>query len=313
MKAVEVYEPGCSRITEVGIPEPGINDVLIRVRACGLCGSEYLTWKLAENAPLSLGHEVSGEVVNTGAGVTGFRRGDRVTGLFRKGFAEYAVAPSQMVYKFPEELDFNLAALGEPVSCVVSGALRTEVGLGKTVAVIGSGFMGLMMLQLLKLKGAFHLIAIDTRADREGLARRFGADEFLTPEKLPPEYLLLESGGTGGVDVVAECTGNEQALGLAVTMLGKHSILSVVGFHQGGSRNVDFQMLNWKAADIVNAHEKRIGFKMQCMETGLKLSAKGKLDLNRLLTHHYNLEHLDQAFRDFAGKPDGYIKGVVTI
>ncbi len=313
MRISEVSGPRHSRIVETDMPRAGVNDVLVRVRACGICGSEYHDWSLAENPPLRLGHEVSGIVASVGAGVSGIAPGDRVTGLFRKGFAEFAVAPALSVMKYPGSLSFEEASLGEPVSCVVSGALRTDIGLGKTVAVIGLGFMGLLMLQLLKLKGAYRLIAIDSRSGLSKTAMRFGADEFYVPGGLPPDCLLLDSDGSGGVDVVAECTGDERALALAIMMLKRHSLLSVVGYHQGSPRLVDFQMLNWKAVDIVNAHEKRADFKLRCMEIGLNLVVKKQLDVASLLTHYYDLEKIDAAFGDFEKKPDGYVKGVVRM
>lgn len=313
MKISEVYAPRRSRIVDIETPISGVNDVMVRVAACGICGSEYFAWNAAENPPLHLGHEVAGEVVGVGAGVSGIVPGDAVTGLFRRGFAEFAVADARAVMKYPPSLSVAEASLGEPVSCVVSGILRTDVGLGKTIAVIGAGFMGLMVLRLMKLKGAKRLIAIDARSEMADLARKFGADDFFAPGDLPPRYLLTDSSGSGGVDIVAECAGSEKALDLAIKMLKRHAILSVVGFHQGGPRRVDMEMLNWKAADLVNAHEKRIDHKMRCMEIGLDLAGEGQLDIGALITHRYDLGSIDSAFEDFGGKPGGYVKGVAIL
>jgi len=246
-----------------------------------------------------------------GQGVEGFHPGDLVTGLFRQGFSEYAAAPASVVTRIPEGMDFEEAALGEPLACAISGALRTDVGLGKTVAVLGLGFMGLLTLQLLRIKGAFRTLAVDTRPETEAAARRFGADEFYLPGEIPSEYLLKDSAGTGGVDVVAECSGNAASLSLAVLLLKRHSILSIVGYHQGGPRCVDFQMLNWKAADIVNAHEKRADVAMRCMKTGLLLAAAGRLKASSLITHKYGLEEVDRAYSEYAAKSGGYVKAVV--
>ncbi len=313
MKISEVCDPRRSRVVDIPKPEPGVNEVLVRVRACGICGSEHFSWEKAEGSPLYLGHEVAGEVESVGAGVSGIAPGDAVTGLFRRGFAEYSAVDAGAVIKYPRSLGFEVASLGEPISCVVSGILRTDVGLGKTIAVIGMGFMGLMVLQLMRLRGAYRLIAIDTRKDTEDLAKRFGADEFYAPEDVPAEYSLTDSAGSGGVDIVAECTGNARALDLAVRMLKRHAILSIVGYHQGGPRCVDFQMLNWKAADIVNAHEKRVDHKMRCMETGLNLVAKGQLRVESLMTNYYTIGTIDSAFEDFEKKPEGYIKGIARL
>lgn len=311
MRISEVISPRRSRLAEVPVPEPGVNDILVRVRACGVCGSEYPSWTEASAAPVRLGHEVAGEVAAVGAGVSGFKPGDRITGLFRQGFAEYAVCPAEAAAPIPGGMGFEEACLGEPVACAVSGALRTDVGLGKTVAVIGLGFMGLLTLQLLRRKGAFRILAIDTRHGTESAARRLGADEFYSPGEVPPELLLTDSAGVGGVDVVAECSGQGPALDLAVRMLKRHSVLSVVGYHQGGPRSVDFQMLNWKAADVINAHEKRRDFKMECLRIGLDLAAAGRLELGSLVTHRYPPDQVDRAFEDYESKPEGYIKGLV--
>ncbi|MFZ3111064.1 MAG: zinc-binding dehydrogenase [Rectinemataceae bacterium] len=313
MKISEVFSSRRSRIIEVEMPNVGVNDIAVRVKACGICGSEYYAWDTAEGTPLYLGHEVAGEVTSVGAGVSGIATGDAVTGLFKRGFSEFAVADAAAVMKYPALLDFSEASLGEPISCIVSGALRTDVGLGKTVAVIGLGFMGLLALQLMKLKGAYRLIAIDARKETEYLARFYGADEFFFPENVPDKYLLTDSAGFGGVDIVVECTGNAKALDLAVKMLKRHAILSIVGYHQGGSRCVDLQMLNWKAADIINAHEKRIDHKMRCMEIGLNLVAKGQLHVKKLMTNYYCIDSIDSAFEDFGNKPEGYIKGIVSV
>ncbi len=313
MKTSEVFGPRKSRIVESEMPKIGINDVGVKVKACGICGSEYLTWDKAEGAPLQLGHEVAGEVISVGTGVSGIAIGDAVTGLFRRGFSEFVVADSSAVMKYPTVLNFDEASLGEPISCVISGALRTDVSLGKTIAVIGLGFMGLLALQLMKLKGAYHIIAIDARKETEELARLYGADEFFSPGDVPEKYFLTDSVGVGGVDVVVECTGNAKALDLAVKMLKRHSILSIVGYHQGGQRSVDFQMLNWKAVDIINAHEKRIDHKMSCMDIGLNLVAKAQLRIDKLMTNYYSMDGIDSAFADFGTKPEGYIKGIVRI
>jgi threonine dehydrogenase-like Zn-dependent dehydrogenase len=212
IKISEVYQPRSSRIIDINIKKPKVNEILIKVKACGICGSEYFSWNNADNPPIYLGHEASGEVICVGKGVLGFKPGDNVTGLFRDSFAEYSVIDSSFVMKFPKTLRFDEAALGEPISCVISGALRTEVGLGKTIVVIGLGFMGLMVLQLMRLKGAYKIIAIDTRKEMSELAKHYGADEFYTPEGVPEKYILMDYKGKNGVDIVIECTGKEEAL-----------------------------------------------------------------------------------------------------
>jgi threonine dehydrogenase-like Zn-dependent dehydrogenase len=314
MRMSELYQPRTSRLIEAEIPNPGPDDVLIKVRACGVCGSEYFDWNGGNNRfPLYFGHEVTGEVVAVGGRVAGFQRGDRVAGLFRKGFAEYALIDQTRVGKLPDPVSFDEAALGEPLLCIVSGALRTDVGLGKTVAIIGVGFMGLLVLQLMKLKGAYRIIAIDTRPEMLEWARHYGADEIYTPDRVPAVYKLDHSTGNTGTDVVIECTGKEAPLNLAIEMVKCHGILSIVGYHQGEYTRVNLQMLNWKSVDLINAHEKRDDHKMRCLDIGLRLMAKGQVSVKELITNRYALDQIDQAFMDFEQKNAGYIKGIVTV
>ena len=296
------------------VPTPGPAEVLIKTRACGVCGSEYFDWNGGSNRfPLYFGHEVTGEVAAVGAGVNSFQNGDRVAGLFRRGFAEYALIDQSRVAKLPDSVTFDEAALGEPLLCIVSGALRTDVGLGKTVAIIGVGFMGLLVVQLMKLKGAYRIIAIDTRPEMLELALCYGADESYTPDRVPAAYKLDHSTGNSGTDIVIECTGKEAPLNLAIEMVKCHGILAIVGYHQGEYTRVNLQMLNWKSVDLINAHEKRDDHKMRCLDIGLRLIAKGQVSVKELITHRYSLERVDQAFLDFEQKNAGYIKGIITI
>ena len=294
------------------MPDP--QKVVIAVKACGICRSELFEWTGARQVfPRRLGHEATGEVVAVGHQVTRFKRGDRVTGIFLESLAEYAKADQDVVAKVPDSLSFHEAALGEPLLCAVSGAVRTDVALGKLVAVIGTGFMGLLAVQLLRLKGAHTLVAVDNRPEALAWAKWAGADETFSPKETPVRYLLQEPGGTGGVDISVECTGNNESLDLAIRMLDYHGLLSIVGFHQGGSRSVDVEMLNWKAASIINAHEKRNTVRRTCLEIGMKLAAKGQINLDRLITHCYPFEDVDRAFYDLETRRGGYVKGVVDI
>ena len=194
-----------------------------------------------------------------GDGVAGLEPQTRVTGLIHQGFAEYAVAPARRVVPVPESLP-DEAALGEPLSCVISGMRRTAIDLGDTVAVVGLGFMGLLTLQTARLKGPAELIAIDTREVARQRALDYGADRILQPSDLPPSLILdaWEDMPKGhGVDVAIEAAGNAHALALAGRMVKEHGVLSIVGYHQGQPVPVDMELWNWKALTVLNAHERR--------------------------------------------------------
>lgn len=316
MKAAVLKKAGYMQVEERPIPEIKENEMLIRMLVCGTCLSEYPDWKNGESAGKILGHEPVGIVEKTGSQITGFKPGDRVTGLFKNCFAEYAVSTEELALLVPEGLK-DEEAIGEPWSCLVSGADRTDVKFGDTVAVVGCGYMGLGVMQLLKLKGAGKIIAVDIRKESLELAKRFGADEVYTPEELPNKYIVDEWNDEmfiRGVDVAAEVTGGAAGLELAGKMVRPHGVLSIVGFHQsGGLREIDMKLWNWKAITVINAHERRNRMQMEFMREALAMFQNKKINTKPMMTNEYSLEEINKAFTEMKEKPEGYIKGYVRI
>jgi threonine dehydrogenase-like Zn-dependent dehydrogenase len=315
MKGAVIAGPQKLELVDMPIPEIGDEEVLIRVTLCGICHSEFPLWKEGTLVGRRIGHEPVGIVEAVGRLVTNVKAGDRVTGLFLEAFAEYAKTHYSNVVVVPESLS-DEEAMGEPLSCLMSGADRTQVSLGDSVAIIGSGFMGLGFLQLLKLKGAAKIIGIDIR--KEGLenARRFGADEAYLPQDVPKDYIVDEWNDqmfVRGADVVAEVSGSQPGLDLAGKMTRVHGILSVVGYHQNGLRSVDMQLWNWKGITVINAHERRNNYHINYMKAALKLIESKRLDIKNLLTHEYKFTDINKAFEDAEKKPQGYIKGFLRI
>ncbi|WP_162463053.1 zinc-binding dehydrogenase [Paenibacillus psychroresistens] len=319
MKASIITGPEKSEIVEIAIPSISAEEVLIRIKVCGVCASELHSWLEGGygRRPI-LGHEPVGIIEKVGSQVQGFEVGDRVTGLIQNAFAHYAKVNYRLIVKVPEVLD-DLEALGEPLSCLMSGADRTPVSPGDDVAVIGAGFMGLGFLQLMALKGAGRIIAVDMREESLEHAKRFGADEVYTPQNVKPEYKVTEwrhmDQGIKGMDVSVDATGSQGGLQLAGEMTGVHGVLSVVGFHQGngGLRNVNMELWNWKAITVINAHERRDAVHIKQMEAGLKLIANKKLNMKDLITHVYNLDEIDKAYDAIKSKPAGFIKSVIKM
>lgn len=316
MKAAVLKKAGYMQVEERPIPEIKENEMLIRMLVCGTCLSEYPDWKNGESAGKILGHEPVGIVEKIGSQITGFKPGDRVTGLFKNCFAEYAVSTEELALLVPEGLK-DEEAIGEPWSCLVSGADRTDVKFGDTVAVVGCGYMGLGVMQLLKLKGAGKIIAVDIRKESLELAKRFGADEVYTPEELPNKYIVDEWNDEmfiRGVDVAAEVTGGAAGLELAGKMVRPHGVLSIVGFHQsGGLREIDMKLWNWKAITVINAHERRNRMQMEFMREALAMFQNKKINMKPMMTNEYSLEEINKAFTEMKEKPEGYIKGYVRI
>ncbi len=318
MRQSIIVEPKISKIVEREIPNVRTNEVLVKVKACGICASElHGGWIGGGNYPMERGHEVAGEVVKVGSSVTSVQKGMRVAGLFLKGFAEYTVTTEDKVVTIPDGIDYDIAAaLSEPLSCVISSTRRTPVELGDSVVVVGLGFMGILKLQTLALKGASRIIAVDVRKEALEIAQQYGADEVYHPADLPEKYKLnswdkLE--GDYGVDIAIEASGTQPGLTLAVQLPKAHGCLNILGFHQGGPRSVDVELLNWKAVTIINGHERRFDYQMDCLRRGLDIIAEGKIDANSLVTNRYGLEDVDEAFKALLNKPEGFIKSVVII
>ena len=306
--------PKTSRLEQRPVPAPKGNEVRIKVKLCGVCASELHPW-LSATAPQEFGHEVVGEVVEVGTEVVGLEPQMRVTGLIHKGFADYAIAPASHVIPIPESLS-DEAALGEPLSCVMSGMRRTTIDLGDKVAVIGLGYMGLLTLQVAHLKGPAELLAIDTREVSRRRALQYGADGVLEPSQIPSSLLLDTWEGIPkgyGIDVAIEAAGNSHALALAGRMVKEHGILSIVGYHQGKPVPIDMELWNWKALNVLNAHERRHDYQMDCMARGLRLVEAGKLNTASLVTHRFSLEDVDDAYSALLDKPDGFIKSIIKV
>ncbi|MEZ5666319.1 MAG: alcohol dehydrogenase catalytic domain-containing protein [Alphaproteobacteria bacterium] len=315
MQQAVLSGPRTFRLDAAATPSPGPGEVLVKVRMSGVCSSELGAWRDGEGAPRLLGHEVAGTVAAVGAGVAGLVPGDPVTGLFHKGFADYAVAPQDRVAAIPPGIAIE-HAFGEPIACAMSGARRTPVDLGDRVAVVGLGFMGLLMLQLLRLKGPAHILGIDMRDDALAAGRGLGADATARPGDLAADLKAVfpfAADDPRGFDMVVEATGTQAGLTLAVELVRFHGVLSILGYHQGGPRQVDMQLMNFKACDVVNAHERRAGYRMDCMRRGLALAAAGRLQLAPLATHGFPLDRLGDAFAVLQDKPAGFIKSAVLL
>jgi len=229
------------RIEEMPVPSIGAGELLVRVRASGICGSDVMEWYRARAAPLVLGHEIAGEVAAVGEGVARFRVGDRVfvthhvpcgecryclrghpsvcetlrrTHFHPGGFAEYVRVPQINVelgtLPLPEELSFDEGSFIEPLACVVRGQRIAGPQAGRTVLVIGSGTAGLLHVQLARARGAARVIASDIQESRLRAARELGAHVTLPAPELPDGLHAVNDGRLA--DLVVVCTGADPAI-----------------------------------------------------------------------------------------------------
>lgn len=314
MRYSQLIAPQQSTVVDESPRELRSGEVLIRVKTCGVCASELHPWNDGVSTyPRRLGHEPVGVIAAVGPDADSFVVGDRVTGLFNNAFSEYCIATVDEILKVPESIQEG-NALGEPLACLINAQRRTPVELADRVALIGLGYMGLGFLQLLKLRGASRIVTIDVREESRQKAKEFGADEVYHPSEVPEDYLLTrfqDWDSSRGLDVVVEASGTQPGLTLAGKLVKAHGVLSILGFHQGAAREVDVEMWNWKAIDVVNAHVRRQEDLMESMRIGLALEEKGLIDLGSLITHRFGLDEVDQAYAALRDKPPGFIKAVV--
>jgi L-iditol 2-dehydrogenase len=245
MRAAVYHNNRDIRIEERPVPAIGPRELLVRVESSGICGSDVMEWYRVRKAPLVLGHEIAGVIVERGDAVERFEIGDRVfvshhvpcnacrycaagqhslcdtlrsTNFDPGGFAEYIRIPEINValgtFRLPDEVSFDEGVFIEPLACVVRGLRIARFRKETSVLVLGSGISGLLFVKLLRAFGAEMIVATDVERSRLDAARRFGADHALTADEATPERLRELNGGRG-YDLVAVCAGVPAVVALA--------------------------------------------------------------------------------------------------
>jgi L-iditol 2-dehydrogenase len=314
MRIAVLTGPGEFAIEETPVPEIAPDEVLVRVAACGVCASELDTWRGLGSAefPLYLGHEVSGTVDKVGSDVDTLAVGDGVgVWVTTRGFADYVAVRAEYCRTAGEApLD---TALAEPLACAANAVEKADVRLGDDVVIVGAGFMGDLVHQLVGLRGARQVIVADTRADALVRASELGATRTVdvTAESLPDVVRELTDGR--GADVTFECTGTQAAIATIGDVTRMSGRLVLVGFHQGPPREIPLGFWNWMAFDIVNAHFRDVAVIMRGMTIGMRLLAAGKISIEPLVTHRFALDDIGAAFQTAVDKPAGFIKSTVLM
>jgi L-iditol 2-dehydrogenase len=303
MRVAVLNAPRRLELVEQPVREPGPGEVLLRVASCGVCASELDMWEGRSDVqyPRFPGHEVSG-VVERGDG--GFEPGDRVAAwVTERGFAEYVVVRAE--YCLPAgDLPLDVA-LAEPLACAVNAVELAAPRLGDDVVIVGAGFMGNLVQKLVQLKGPREVVVVDTRPDALERARRLGATRTIDAR----DEVIYDV----EADVAFEVTGVQQALDTVgdVTRMGGKVV--IVGFHQGGVRELPLGAWNWMAYELVNAHFRDVATIMRGMRQGMRLLTSKRITLDDLVTHRFGLDRVNEAFATAVEKPPGFVKATVTM
>ncbi|MEY4981223.1 MAG: hypothetical protein RL174_561 [Actinomycetota bacterium] len=330
MRASYLLEQGKVAIREVDVPQLDADEVLVKVAAVGVCGSDvhyYQHGKIGPyvvNHPLILGHELSGTIAAVGADVDASRIGERVavepqrpcreceqckagrynlcpniefyaTPPIDGAFAEFVKIQAHFAFKIPDHVSFEAAALIEPLSVCIWAAQRAEITKGSRVLIAGAGPIGVIMAQVASAFGAAEVIISDISEDRRNFALNFGATRAIDPREESVEGL--------GVNAFVDASGVAQAVFSGIKAVGPAGHVLLVGL---GSEEMNLPISHIQNNEIWVTGVFRYA---NTWPTGIDLVASGKVNLDALVTHTFGLDDVESALN--AGKLPGSMKAIV--
>jgi len=309
-RAAIVEGPGLVRLEEKEI-FCGPDEVLVKNVAMGICGSDknIFLGKMPVHTtefrhppvfPFPIGHESGGIVVEAGEKTGSFSPGDRVISFgWNNNFADYFVAREWQLQPAPPEFGDIETALGEPVACAVYSAMNSRISLGDTVAVIGCGFAGQVIIQCAKLMGAFRVVAIDPSSLKLEMARKMGADVLLNPFEKGIREIVFEMTNHRGADVVVEAAGSEASMNLATDITARNGKIVLYSWI---TQTINLNIGRWHddGIDIVttclvhHTWQERFVWSQKALRT----VAQGQVNIRPLIARTYSLENIQEAFEE---------------
>jgi threonine dehydrogenase-like Zn-dependent dehydrogenase len=313
MKIARLDRPGRFTLADEDEPRIAPDEVRVRVAACGVCASELDIYDGAAGHatyPWYPGHEVSGTVEEVGPDVRALRPGDGVAAwVTARGFAE-AVAVKEAYCEPADGVPLDVA-LAEPLACAVNAVELAAPALGDDVVVIGAGFMGLLITRLVALRGPRSLVVADVRSEALERAAAAGATATVDVSSTSLTEAVMRETGDAGADVTIEATGSQRALDEVGDVTRMSGTIAIAGYHQGVPRQIPLAHWNWMAFRIANAHFRDPAVIMHGLRTAMRLLASRAIELDDLVTHRFDLDRIDEAFRTAIHKPDGFVKATV--
>lgn len=315
MAAAVLAAPRQIEIHQVPLPELAAHEVLVQVEGCGVCGSNLPVWEgrpwfTYPLPPGKPGHEAWGRIVQLGSAVQGLQVGDRVAMLSHAGFAEYDTAAASALVVLPPALD-DQPFPAEPLACAMNVFARSGIRISDTVAIVGIGFLGAILISLAVNAGA-RVIAITRRPFALEIASRAGAQHTIAMDdhwRIMDEVKRITS--DLGCECVIEAAGQQWPLDLAAELTRIRGRLVIAGYHQDGPRQVNMQLWNWRGLDVINAHEREEFVYVDGMRAAVDSVASGRLDPLPLYTHELPLARIADAFDLLSERPDGFFKALV--
>jgi len=313
MRAAVIHGPGEVRVEDIPPPQPSAGDLLVQVRACGVdlpSNQGYLSEHYSGDYPVMsqgsfFGHEGCGTVLK---GAEEFEPGDRIAYL-GPGYAEQALVNPARAVGVPDSLPLMDGAMAEPLAVVVNTLDHTAIAPGEDIAILGAGFMGLLIMQGLRSQHAGRIIVTEPQPHRRQRALELGATACFDPLDAQTVPAIVELTG-GGVGKCIEASGNPAALAQAPTILRAEGTLIIHGYYRGGAE-VDLGVWHAKELTVINSHPSSDAKYKRLMGQGLEMLADGIFDLQPLITHVIPLEEIAR-IPQMAATPD-FIKAVVAL
>jgi L-iditol 2-dehydrogenase len=324
MRVAMYYNNQDVRLEEMETPTPGPGELLVKVVASGICGSDVMEWYRVKKVPRVLGHEIAGEIVEIGKGSTNYKTSDRVfvshhvpcntchyclnghhtvcdtlrtTNFDPGGFTEYIRVPKINVdrgtFVLPEEISFEEGVFIEPLACVLRGQRLAKLRPGQSVFVIGSGISGILHIALAKASGAGKIIASDINDFRLKSAKKFGADEVLSGEEVNPERIREINHGRL-VDLVIVCAGSLPAYRQGLVTVDRGGTVLCFGLLQPGV-DISFPFFDfWN--DGITLLPTYGGAPSDILQA-IELIQAHRLPLREMITHRLPLAEIGIGFR----------------
>jgi len=338
MRVAMYYNNKDVRLEKMPTPEIGPGELLVKVEASGICGSDVMEWYRVHKAPLVLGHEIAGVVVEVGEGVCGYKVGDRISAshhvpcntchyclggnptacdTLRKtnfdpgGFVEYLRLPAinvdRGVYLLPDEVSFEEATFIEPLACVLRAQRRAHVVPGKTVLILGSGIGGLLHIHLASITGAARVVATDIDDYRLSAATRFGADSVINASEEVPEKLREVNDGRLA-DSIIVCTGAVSAINQALQSVERGgTILFFAPTDKDVTVPLSINELFWR--NDITITTSYAGDRADHL-TALKLIQARRVSVRDMITHRLGLSETGLGF-ELVAKAQDSIKVII--
>lgn len=342
MKTLRLHKPFDLQFHDEPVPEPGADEVLIRVGSVGICASDVHYYKEGRigdqvvESPIILGHEFSGTVAKVGANVKTLVEGARVAvdpawpcgecAICKEGYTnlcpkvrffgtppidgalrEYLAWPAELCVQVSDETSLDEAAMIEPLAVGVYGVDLAEMAGGETVAVLGVGAIGLSVLQAARVAGAGKIIVSEPIAERRELAGKLGADVVIDPRAVDSTKAIIDETGVG-VEIAFECAGMPDAVWQTVEVVKPKGRVVIVGIPEKDEYAFGASLCRRKELNVQFVRRSR-----DTSERSVEMVERGLIDVRSYATHHFPLDRAGEAIELAAKKTDGVVRAVVRV